>query len=361
MTTKHQVKKQPTPVNPVQHLETSEVVQCHQHHTGHFKHTELKSSVKLSGTDQFGLNEPFSPPSSLSQGQTVGATTAPQENTAGMKQRLIESRSPNTGLGRSHTNFDNKNNNLMINVNTTTKSNNSGCQNPLSSRNLSLRTSSLFPNAFQTMTQSLKPLCSPDSTNFTSNNSSNCPIASSSSDDGVSATMSLTDQWSSVISNNLHMHNTTTAINIPYPSLSLSTQHHSQRNYLHASGVYNDSEYVSPTFNSDHSHLHPSQLQTSQSCINNNAPNMYPDNTSSGSVSNDSRYHTTSISVHLSKMVRHTYPSNTVETDEQQNLCLLRNCSNQSECGNSICSGQNSSCGSSGITNNSIHSREATG
>ncbi|CAH8550301.1 unnamed protein product [Heterobilharzia americana] len=485
---KHQIKKQTALVNPIQHLETSEIIEHHQHHIGHFEHTELKSSTKSMGTDQLSLNEPLSPSLSVSQVTPTTAKITAKINTigqvswtrddhghhhhqqeqqqhltelstdsitsskcaidplssssmdetddicymmsqtndpkrtrtaytrqqilelekefhynkktnqdlvskssnemeerasfTGMKQRLIESRSPNANLNKSHNSF---NNTVMINTattNTTTtiNNNNNSSQDVLSHRNPAFQTSStsasLPSNPFQIMTRNLKPCNSLDS-----NNSVNCSIVSTIDNSSTVAT-SLPDQWSSMISSNLHTYSSTVVTNTLYPSSLPPLQHHSYQQNRHGGGIYNPvgrnspilSDYISPVMNSDHPHFHSNQLHTRESHLNgnhnnnsnnnnNNTVNVYLVTTAGNNRTSDPRYHTTSINdIHLSKVIRQTYLSNTMEMDEQQNLCLTRNYSNQSDCSSSVCSGQNSNCGSNSLMNSSsIHSREATG
>ncbi|CAH8520078.1 unnamed protein product [Schistosoma turkestanicum] len=255
----------------------------------------------------------------------------------GMKQRLIESRSPNTHFSKLHNNTNN------IAVMSTTNNSNNNNSNIHPSLPLQASSSSLFSNPFQLMPQDLK-----------SDNSSNCPITSN----GDDTSLMTPDHWSSMISNNLQTYNNPT-INTPYPPSLPPTQ-----NPHHANGSYNPinsespilSDYTSPVLNIDQLHFHSNHLHNTQDHHNENIGNLFQNN----NMVNNSRYSTVPVNdMHLSKAMRQNYLSNPEEIDEQQTVCLTRNYSNQSDCSSSICSGRNSNCGSNSTVNCSSHGREA--
>ncbi|TNN21034.1 Homeobox protein [Schistosoma japonicum] len=277
----------------------------------------------------------------------------------GMKQRLIESRSPNSHFSKVHNNANN-----MAVIHTSNNSNNN--QNPLSNRNIPFQSSpSLFSNPFQLVSQDIKSCNLISSNNCTSNSSSSCPIVSSTNDDNTSMTASIQlDHWPSMVSSNLQTYNNS-SINTLYPSLS---HHPHQQNRQSSNYNLNGrespilSDYASPILNIDHTHLHSNHLHNRQNHNDNNISSVFHDNTGNNII-NNSRYHNIPVNdEHLSKTIRQTYLTNSIEAEnEQQTMCITRNYSNQSDCSSSICSGQNSNCGSNSTVNCSIHGREAIG
>ncbi|CAH8590472.1 unnamed protein product [Schistosoma rodhaini] len=263
----------------------------------------------------------------------------------GMKQRLIESRSPNAHFNKLHNNA----NSISI-MNTTNNGGNNNNIHPSLTFQASSSSSSVFSSRFQLMSQ-----------DFKSDNLSNCPITSN--EDNTS--LMPPDQWSLMVSSNLQTYSNPT-INTPYHSSLPPTQHHHHR---HTDGNYNPvgrdspilSDYASPALNVDHLHIHSNHLHNTQDHHNDNIVNLFQNNNSGNSNTvNNLRYPTMPVNdIHLSKAIRQNYLSNPVEMDEQQTMCLTRNYSNHSDCSSSICSGQNSNCGSNSTVNCSSYGREA--
>ncbi|CAH8566617.1 unnamed protein product [Schistosoma intercalatum] len=265
----------------------------------------------------------------------------------GMKQRLIESRSPNAHFNKLHNNA----NSISIMNTTNSGGNNNNIHPSLTFQASSSSSSSLFSNRFQLMSQDLK-----------SDNLSNCPITSN--EDNTS--LMPPDQWPLMVSSNLQTYSNLT-VNTPYHSSLPPTLHH--HHHRHTDGNYNPigrdspilSDYTSPALNVDHLHIHSNHLHNTQDHHNDNIGNLFQDNNNGNSnIVNNLRYPTIPVNdMHLSKAIRQNYLSNPVEIDEQQSMCLTRNYSNHSDCSSSICSGQNSNCGSNSTVNCNSYGREA--